>query len=374
MESKKARIIVTGGHATPAIACIHELKKRGYSDIIYVGQKKSLLFDKNVSSEYRLITEQEKLSFKSIIAGKLSLFASFSSLVWILRLPIGFIQAFWWHMTLKPDVVLTFGSHVGVPVAYCAKLFKIPVVAHEQTVTLGRANAFIQRLATSVCYSWEASVAHIEDTSKFVYTGNPIRQELLESNSNSFVFQDPSKKMLFITGGNQGAHTLNTFIFNSLNKLAEKFNIIHQTGSNSIYNDYQKGLDLAKDINVNGVSYIPVNYIFIDQMAEAYAKASIVIGRAGANTITELLALSKKALLIPIPTSSGNEQFLNAKLMEDLGLARIINQIELDSTDLIKVLDEILSLSITDLKKLKQISDSHKGAEVKICDVIETNI
>lgn len=369
VDKKNPLIFVTGGHATPAVACINELRNSGFSNIVYIGQKKSILFDKNVSSEYRLITEKLGLPFKSIIAGKLSLFFDLNSLIWLLRLPVGFLHALYFHLRYRPKLVLTFGSHVGLPVVFWASFLRTPVIAHEQTVTLGKANRIIQNMATKVCYSWENSTYAEEYKSnpdKYTYTGNPIRKEIFEVKTDNLQFSDTSKKTIFITGGNQGAHSMNEFFFNHLEQIVQKYNVIHQTGSNTVYNDLEKAEELAKKLNINGIVYIPKPYIFVEEMAEAYNKAFVVIGRAGANTVTELLALQKKSILIPIPTTSGNEQFLNADFLSKLGLSIVINQTDLSKTDILKVLDQISYLDIKNHEDIKRLSEMHIGAEKRI--------
>lgn len=369
---KNSLILITGGHATPAIACIEELQARGFQQLIYVGQKKSLLFDKNVSSEYRLITEKVKIPFKNLIAGKLSLFLNFHSLIWILRLPIGFIQAFFYLILLRPKLILTFGSHLGVPICFWGSILKIPVIAHEQTTTIGRSNKLIQKFANKVCISWEANIADYDDSdNKFILTGNPIRKDILHVSTNNFIFKDKNKKTLFITGGNQGAHSLNEFIFANLAKLTVEYNIIHQTGSNTLFNDYQKAQQIEKSLNYDGVVYIPKDYIFVEEMAEAYHKADILISRAGANTITELLALKKKAVLIPIPTTSGNEQFKNAKLLEELELGKTINQEDLNISNLSENIQSLLYRSNPNISAIEKLSKLHINAAKNIIDIVE---
>jgi UDP-N-acetylglucosamine--N-acetylmuramyl-(pentapeptide) pyrophosphoryl-undecaprenol N-acetylglucosamine transferase len=362
------RILLTGGHATPAVACIEELRKRGFTNLIYIGQKKSLLFDKNVSSEYRLITEQVKIPFKPIIAGKFSLFKNFQSLIWILRLPIGFIQALYFQVRYQPKLVLTFGSHVGVPVVFWAWVFKTPIIAHEQTVTFGRANKFIQKYATKVCYSWPDSA--YSSNPKFNLTGNPIRKDIIESKSDKFKFADENKKIILIMGGNQGSHAINEFIFTNLEKILEKYNVIHQTGANSIFNDFGKAEGFVATLNKNGQKYIPSTYLFAEELGEAYKKSSIVISRGGANAITELIAFEKKSIIIPIISSSGNEQFLNGKLLEELGLGVVLNQDKLSEMNILEVLDEAENLNIKNQSKIAEFSNLHKNAEKKIIDIL----
>ena len=379
-----SRIFITGGHATPAIACIEELRQRGFTDLVYIGQKKSILFDKNNSSEYKLITEKIGLPFKSIIAGKFSTFLNFHSLIWILRLPIGFIQALWWQVTLRPSLVLTFGSHVGVPVVFWAWVFNTPIIAHEQTTSIGRANKFIQNLADRVCLSWPESAIDnselridnsqfsiLNSQSKYILTGNPIRKEILQKLSrNFFEFTNSSKPVLLITGGNQGAHTLNTWIFENLEVLSMKFNIIHQTGSNTLFDDFGKAKEIASDLNSSEIKYIPRDYIFGEEMASAYANSSFVISRAGANTLIELAILHKKSLLIPIPTSSGNEQFLNAKFIADLGLAIVLDQNKLEEVDLLFCLESLEGLKVRE-EEVEKFAELHLGAERRIVDLVE---
>jgi UDP-N-acetylglucosamine--N-acetylmuramyl-(pentapeptide) pyrophosphoryl-undecaprenol N-acetylglucosamine transferase len=377
MLNKPNRILITGGHATPAIACIEELKSRGYSNFIYIGQKKSILFDKNTSSEYKLVTEKLNLPFKSILAGKLSLLPNFSSFIWFLRIPIGFIQAFWWLLISKPSLVLTFGSHVALPIVFWAYILRIPIVAHEQTLILGRANRFIQKLATKVCLSWPSKEEitnyelRMKNEGKYVLTGNPVRKEILEANKELFEFGNKKRETIFITGGNQGAHIINEFIFGNLAKLLTKFNIIHQTGSNSLFNDFDKANSLAEKFNQNNICYIPKNYVFAEEMASAYKQSAVLISRAGANTITECLVLKKKAILIPLPNSSGNEQYLNGKMLESLGLGLVIEQKDLGQIDLVQKIEELEKTSFNEVEVAKQ-AKIHLEAEKNVSNIVES--
>lgn len=381
MSLSKKKIFITGGHSTPAAACIEELLKRGYKDITYVGQKKSILFDKKVSSEYRLIIEHYKLKFLSILAGKLSLYPSIDSLIWLLRIPVGFLQASVWFVKYRPDIVLTFGSHVGVPIVFVAKIFRVNVVAHEQTVVLGRSNRIIYKLANKVCVSWPDS---IEKATKFsnkaVLTGNPVRENILNICSNvekyqddinkKYPFSNTHKEILFITGGNQGAHILNQFVFNNIKELTSVYNIIHQTGSNTVYNDLDKSKEYEKDININDVSYLSFDYLFEIDMAYAYAISTFLISRGGANTVTELMALSKKAIIVPIPWSSGNEQYLNGKMLEGMNLCTVVEQKDLDTVNIEEVLETLKRKKI-DTSQSKKYKDLYSNAQKNIMDELE---
>lgn len=373
MINKNTRIFITGGHATPAIACIEELKKRGFQNLVYISQKKSIIFDKNVSSEYRQITEKIQIPFKSIYAGKISKYFGLSALIWFFRIPIGFIQALWYQITLRPQVILTFGSHIGIPVVFWAWAFHKKIIAHEQTVIIGKANTLIQRLATKVCFSWDQSYLPKSNNSKFILTGNPVRKEILDFSPN-FPFKLKSNApLLFITGGNQGAHIINEFIFKHLEILLEKYNIIHQTGSNTLFNDLEKAKIQEKKFETKPNTYLAEAYFFADTMAQLLHKAEIIISRSGANNITEFLIHQKKCILIPIPNSKGNEQYLNAKLMEGLGLALILEQKKLDeiaSFDFISLLTKLLKENITNPDQIKNLSSLHQEAAKNVIDVL----
>lgn len=371
--------MITGGHSTPAVASIEELQKRGYKNISYVGQKKTILFDKNLSSEYKLITNKFfDIKFYNLITGKLSLFKDFSSFIWLMRLPIGFLHAFFIILVERPSVVLSFGGHVAVPIAFWAFIFRIPIIIHEQTTTIGKSNYFIQKLATKVCISWSPRIVSYDyeklDKKKCLVTGNPIRKEIFVVKTKVFNFSDVNRKTILIMGGNQGSHFINEFLFKNIYFLIAKYNVIHQTGSNSVYNDYQKALKLSQKVNEHGVKYIPVDYIFVDQLAEAYSLSNLVICRSGANTIVELISLRKKAVLIPIITSSGDEQFKNAKIFEKTGLGKTILQSELNIELLLKYIEDLMSCNDNSLnhKFLNKLINMHKNADVKIINVLES--
>lgn len=354
------KILITGGHATPAIACIEELRLRGYENLVYVSQKFSILFDKNPSSEYKLITEQEKLRFIGFHPGKFARYFEFSSIIWWLRIPIGFIETLLILLKEKPKIILTFGSHIGLPFALVAKIFGIKVIAHEQTRSAGFTIKLIQNFADKVCYSWDGTE---EMGDKFYLTGNPLRKSIFEDHKILHDFNN-KKQTIFITGGNQGSHIINDKIFKDLVKLTKYFNIIHQTGSNTLFNDFEKALSFENE------SYLPKNYFTGDEFYQALEQADFVISRGGANTLCEIIVKKKKSLIIPIPNSSGNEQELNAKFLEELGLATVIRQSNLEDTNLGQEIQKLQSKGIN-AERVEQVANLHKNAPKKIIDLLE---
>lgn len=366
------KILVTGGHLTPAQACIEELIFRGYKNIVYVGQKRTILFDKNVSAEYKVINSLN-LKFINIIAGKYSRFLNFHALIWFLRIPIGFIQAFIILLLERPKLVLSFGSHVALPVVFWAKILSIPIVTHEQTVTIGLSNKIIQFFADKVCYSWENSEYNTSNKDKYILTGNPVRKAIRESVNlvDDTIKNNNGNITILVTGGNQGAHVINQYIFDNIHTLIKKYRIIHLTGSNTIFNDYSKAKEIENAINksTNLPKYLAYDYVSVDDMINFYRQSDILITRAGANTIAEIIILRKKALVIPIKTTSGNEQFLNAKLLEKLGLGYTIHQDDLYRVDFDKLIDNLLQTRV-DEGKIQSISRLHLNAHKSIVKIV----
>lgn len=345
---KSTKFLVTGGHLTPAMAVLDDLKASGYSWFFWVGRIRTMKGDKNPSAEYNVITKKYKIPFSDFKAAKIIRFNSIKTfiefLIELIKVPISLINSIQIIRKFKPDVIVSFGGYLAIPIVIIGKIFGIPIVTHEQTVVLGSANKFISRFADKICYSWKSTYEE-NKSSKAVLTGNPLRKEVFNVSTTKFDV-NPTLKTIYITGGNQGAHVINENVFQIMNKLLKKYNVIHQTGSTTITNDYMKGKELQKKLKKRG-KYIVKENIYGTEIGEVFSKADMVISRSGANTLTELLALGKLSILIPIPWSLGNEQYLNAKVLEDLGLGKIIEEKNLSP----EVLFEIINLCDKNLEK-----------------------
>jgi UDP-N-acetylglucosamine--N-acetylmuramyl-(pentapeptide) pyrophosphoryl-undecaprenol N-acetylglucosamine transferase len=165
---------------------------------------------------------------------------------------------------------------------------------------------------------------------KTILTGLPLREEAFKINTQSKYFDlDKKRPIIYVTGGNQGAHFINIAIEEVLEELLKTFTIIHQTGESQKFNDYER---LSKR---QTQFYKTEGFIGPKDIGTVFHKASFVIGRAGANTVSELAALLKPAILIPIPWASGDEQKKNAKLLEEMGLAKILDQDNLTPRELL---------------------------------------
>ena len=304
----KKKIVIAGGHVTPAIALIDELTKDNTIDIVFVGRKSA--------AEYSLIHEKG-IRFLPIAAGK----RSWSTCT---NIPVGCIQALVYCMREKPDLIVSFGGYVALPVAVAGWMFRIPVLTHEQTLDLGLANRIIARIAKRVCVTYRETLQQFPSG---VVTGLPMRKELFEPPKKpAYNIDEKNYPLIYITGGSQGARSLNEKIAAAIPELTKSYTVIHQTGSAT----YK-----------NATRYIVERYITVTKLSWILEHAVIVVGRSGANTTMECAVLGKVAILVPLPWSAGNEQLLLARWLSSRGSAEIIEQHVLDGRTLVRRIQKI---------------------------------
>ncbi|PIS12565.1 hypothetical protein COT70_00160 [candidate division WWE3 bacterium CG09_land_8_20_14_0_10_47_33] len=323
MNYKPMRIIVTGGHHTPALAVMEELTKRGNFCFFWVGWA--------TQAEYRVIKKLDIPLF-NLQAGKLYRTASVGQ---IFKIPLGFFHAFYLLIKIRPRLIISFGGYLAAPVVLAGFLLRIPAVTHEQTVVSGWANRFIGFFAKKVFVSWERS-RQFFPRGKTVVTGNPVREAIFEVKTNRFRFPE-NLPTIYITGGKQGAHVINEVVREALSEFLSSYNVIHQTGFSEVYPDYQKILVLRRQLPKKlSRRYLVQEFFGDEEIGAVYKAADLVVARAGANTVVEAAALGKPAIFIPIPWASHNEQMENAKLLERIGSARILPQEKLSPSPLLK--------------------------------------
>lgn len=346
-DSKELQIkfLITGGHLTPAKAVIDELKSRGFKNFQWVGRKFTMRGDKTVSAEYQLIHKDLGIPFADLTTGKVVRFSNIRSFVEFIinlaKIPIGLVSSLLILLRYRPKVIVSFGGYVALPLVIMGKLLGIKSVTHEQTVVVGLANKVISKFVDKVLISWEGTRKYFK-SSKVVLTGNPIRKEVLKVSTDVYKL-NPKLPVIYITGGNQGAHVINRAVIGTIDKLLERYNVIHQTGLTTVTNDYEECRKIAKlHIGSKKGRYIVRGNIFGNEIGEVFSKAALVISRAGANIVTDILALGKMAILTPIPWSIHNEQMLNAEMVEKLGLAKIIKQNELTPEVFLKGVSEAM--------------------------------
>ncbi|MCI5641448.1 MAG: undecaprenyldiphospho-muramoylpentapeptide beta-N-acetylglucosaminyltransferase [Lachnospiraceae bacterium] len=310
------RIVLTGGgtagHVTPNIALIPELQKQGY-EVHYIGSYEGM--------ERKLI-EDENIPYYGISSGKLRRYIDLKNLSDPFKVVKGLGQAFHLLGKLKPDVVFSKGGFVSVPVVLAAKLRKIPCVIHESDMTPGLANKICIPCALRVCTNFPETLKHLP-AQKAVLTGSPIRQELFEGDRQKgldFCGFNDNKPVLLIMGGSLGAVAVNDAVRSILPELLKDFQVIHLCGKGKL------------DPSLDGTTgYVQYEYIK-GELRDLLAAADVLISRAGANAICEILALRKPNILIPLSAeASRGDQILNAASFEKLGYSVVIQ--EKDVTD-----------------------------------------
>ncbi len=363
------KIIITGGHVTPALSVMSELKLRNW-ECIYVGRTHALEGDKTQSEEMRIVVK-EGYKFIPITTGRLQRQITRYTLISLLKIPIGIIQAFIILLQNKPQVILSFGGYVGLPIVLAGWCLGIPIVTHEQTLSPGLANRLSARFAKVICVSWPA-LSKKFPKKRFVYTGLPVRKEIFQINKQINI--QSNKPVIYITGGNLGSHSINEVVEKNLPQLLKTYTIIHQCGKAMNEFDYKRLINLKnqlpKDLKDN---YYVYTYIDKEFIGDVFRRCDILISRAGANIIYEIIALHKLAILIPLPWSGMKEQEINAKFLTDHQAGVTIEQKNLSGEILLKQIPFLMENRdryLTNLDKLKNyvVSDADK----RIAQVIES--
>ena len=288
------------------------------------------------------------------------------------RVPAGLAQAWRRLGRLRPDVVVATGGFVAVPTALAAALRRYPILTHEQVAAPGLANRVVGRLADRVAVTFAAS-ARAFPTGRVVVTGNPVRPEIMcgeRARGFARFGLDPALPLVYVTGGAQGAHRINRLVGHALEPLLATCHIVHQCGDNE-YDDagwlaeQAAALPAALRLRYRVVPFVT------DELPDLYAAASLVVSRAGAGTVTELCALGRPGVLVPLPDARGDEQTANARVLSDAGAAVLLPERELSATRLTAIVQELLA----DAGRLKEMGDQARSlatpdAATRLVDLI----
>ena len=308
------RIILTGGgtagHVTPNIALIPKLRELGF-DIHYIGSYNGIEKD---------LIEPFGIPYHGISSGKLRRYFSLQNFTDPFRVIKGFGEARKLIKNLKPDVIFSKGGFVSVPVVLAGKKCKVPVIIHESDMTPGLANKIAIPSAAKICCNFPETLDCLPE-GKAVLTGSPIRQELLSGNKIAAMDLckfTADKPVILVIGGSLGSVVVNNAVRESLPCLLKDLQIIHLCG---------KGKTDESLKNTKG--YCQFEYVK-DELRDIFALSEIVISRAGANAICELLALRKPNLLIPLSAkASRGDQILNARSFERQGFSMVLEEEDL---------------------------------------------
>ena len=381
----KKRVVITGGgsggHISSAKAIIDEIQERyriTSENLLYIGSDLGMEGEKPGSSLDMKVMKQEKINQRYIRGGKLQRKFSLASIYLLCRTFLGFIDSYKILKKYKPEIIISTGGFVTVPVCLIGKFFfKTKIYLHEQTAAVGLANKIVGKYAEKILIAYPLSEDYFPKE-KTVLTGNPVRKEIFQ-NSGSGPLVDMVKKMvevqeeypiIYVSGGSLGSHTINEVIKESMINLLQDFQLIVQTGDNKVTNDFNiLNLESEKLEPELKRRLVVTKYINDNEIGSVLNNTDIFIGRAGANTVYEMGLMKIPSILIPIPWVTHNEQVKNAEILRDIGLARIIREGELTCDKLVMT----VNLFAQEQRKIKEEKIFVPNAAQKIVDNINFN-
>lgn len=320
MKKDNQKLVLTGGHgATAALAIGEEIVSRDLNwDVYWIGDATPA---EKTLGEYGV-------KVRKIIAGRLKKKGDLlSKALAYLKIPIGFVHAFYVVSRISPDLILSFGGFAALPVVFSSWVLGIPIIIHEQIAGAGLANKLSSPFARKIAVSRTDSLK-LFPKSKTILTGNPLVSSILKIHAKEKIGNPPT---IFITGGSSGSQIINEAVDNILEKLLEEFFVIHQTGKGNFEHFFKRKKEFGPKL---ARRYEVFDYVSPNEVARCFARSDIVVSRAGANTIADIVATRRPAILVPIPWSIGDEQRKNALTAVKIGLADILEQTHLTGESL----------------------------------------
>ena len=315
----------TGGHLYPGVALAEEFTtRRKGNEVLFVGTRRGL--------EARVIPELG-YPIEFIEVRGLKGTGILNRLSGLVRLPLSLIQSFQILRQFRPDIAVGVGGYASGPMILAAWLSRVPTAVLEQNTVPGVTNRILGRIARSIYVMFEGSRAYFPAEKVQVF-GNPIRRQLLENFLRSRQ-SDNGKFNILILGGSQGAHMVNLRMVEAaahFGDAEDNLRIVHQTGAKDEQQVRQGYEELGVEAEVHA---------FIKNMSDAYQRADLVVCRAGATTLAEVMVAKKASILIPFPYATDNHQELNARQMVDAGAAIMLVERDLDGG---KLAEAILGL------------------------------
>jgi UDP-N-acetylglucosamine--N-acetylmuramyl-(pentapeptide) pyrophosphoryl-undecaprenol N-acetylglucosamine transferase len=327
------RIVVsgggTGGHTSPALAIVEELRRRDAQLLVqWIGRKGGIeaRVSKNAGIPFRAVPVEgwpRKTSPR---------------MAWtLLKLAVGGLRAWAYLRSFRPQLVIGVGGYVSLPALYVAQRMGIPTMIHEQNKRLGMANRLLAPRATRIFLSYEETIGtYPADRAKLV--GNPVRAGFVTPPEQVEAREALGLKLdvpvVLVVGGSQGAASINGAVAEALKTFErDEVQIIWMTGKG--------GADAARQAAAGAAVPVHVS-AFIDDMVMACAAADVVVGRAGASSTAELAVMGKPAILVPYPHATDDHQTKNAEALVEAGAARLIADAALDGASLVEVLRTLL--------------------------------
>ncbi len=352
-ENAAKKILFTGGHGGTAVITIVEEAQKYHANwrMYWVGPKVASEGSRIVTIEKKTL-EKFGLKFISLTTGKLQKKFTIHTIPSLFKIPLGFIQAFAILLKIKPDLVFSLGGYASVPVVITAYILRIPVVIHDQTgIGLGLANRITAPFATKLLAARSANILFKYSNASVV--GNPIRKSIFKVKLKMTISNPP---VLFIFTGSRGSQIINKVIDEVLEELLQSYQVYHLCGGpdHSYFTRRKSRLAIKVQSNYHVFAFIDPNEVY-----KYYEKADIVVARAGANTVSEIMLIKRPSILIPLPILNYDEQGVNANIAKKYGVASVLQQDDLNAISLTKEIDYLFKnyTKIVSNLKYKQSPD-----------------
>ncbi|HZZ99041.1 MAG TPA: UDP-N-acetylglucosamine--N-acetylmuramyl-(pentapeptide) pyrophosphoryl-undecaprenol N-acetylglucosamine transferase [Candidatus Saccharimonadia bacterium] len=356
------KVVISGGHITPALAVIeafHRLYPK--TELIFIGREYAQEKEQ-IKAKERSEVERRGVPFFAIKAAKVHRTYFWRNLGEVIKFFPSLNRVYRIFKQEKPDVFLSFGGYLAVPIALVSKLMHVPVITHEQTRAAGLANTLIAQMADLVAVSYERTRDSFPKK-KVVVTGNPLRPAFRRTDHKKPAWlQVPTgMPLIYVTGGSQGSHVLNQNLSRIVSELVTKAVVVHQCGSSND-STYLHEMETARATlpKAEQKRYIVREWIAEEHVAWLFQHATVVVARSGANTVLEVAASSTPAIFIPLPFAHDNEQLKNAQWLATAGSAAILQQKDLTAQ----------SLSASIFAALEKQAEMKKHAEAVSKEVI----
>jgi len=352
MKKKKKIYLIssgTGGHAAPILLLYKELSKLPGIEV--------LILHSGSDIEQKLFVNTKS---RKIISAKFNRNSFIKKLASYPLVILGMIQAKILLIFNRPDLIVSKGGYGSVPILFLAKILKIPYFIHESDSHMGLANKIFAKKADKVFLGFPKELYDGEaNDKKYIYVGQLV-SELPKINKED-------QKVIYITGGSQGAESINETVYKVLDDLVDKYKVFHQVGDKNI----KVAENAKKDLSQGAVNYKPFGFSY-DLAREAMAKADLVITRAGANTIGEIAKNKKASILIPYPYAANNHQMKNAKYLEKNGSAILVPEKQLNEKYLLERIEYLLKGNNADVLGGKiNLAIKSNGLESIVSEIIK---
>jgi UDP-N-acetylglucosamine--N-acetylmuramyl-(pentapeptide) pyrophosphoryl-undecaprenol N-acetylglucosamine transferase len=360
------RIVLTGGgsggHLTPLVAVAKKIREKVPEvEFMFIGPDGKLEAD---------IIGRENIPIRNIMTGKLRRYFSLKNIVDFFRIPLGIAKSLWLLLFFMPDAIFSKGGAASFPVVVAGWMYRIPILTHESDSNPGLANSMIGKFSNRVAVAYPEAEKYFP-AAQVVLTGNPLSDKISGGDANrarkTFSLTE-SKKVIYVTGGSQGAKSINERILHVLPELLHKYQVIHQTGEYDFENVVRVAGELGFKAGREG--YYPIAFIK-ENIEDVFAVADLVISRSSATTISEIAANKKPAILIPLETSASDHQRMNAYSLARIGGCVVMEENNMGEHMLMEKIDQIMNDELLRDKLAINIGTFyHPEAAEKIADGI----